>query len=186
MPTFFSNYIGCLRSTRSISDFGDPNRRQGIRRKIEIENLNGNIVECTLWDEMANHFGEADIHNMEQPLSGSSATYYYLNPKIPEAEESRALFKARYEDTPPLTICKYPHKDVHQDKTRNRFPLKTIMDQNPHSYKGVRFTAEATITGINMNKDWYYISCHQCGKAAITNGDDYSCLDHGPQPGPFF
>ncbi|GJR63056.1 nucleic acid-binding, OB-fold protein [Tanacetum coccineum] len=152
---------------------------------------------------MANHFGEADIHSMEQPviiaisscrfskytdyqLSGSSATYYYLNPKIPEAEELRTLFKDRYEDTPPLTICKYPHKDVLQDKTRNRFPLKMIMDQNPQSYKGVRFAAEATITGINMNKDWYYISCHQCDKAATTNGDDYSFLDHGPQPGPLF
>ncbi|GKB28260.1 DNA helicase, partial [Tanacetum coccineum] len=65
---FFSDYIGCLRSTGSISDFGDPNRRQGVRRNIKIENLNGNIVECTLWDEMANHFGEADIHSMEQPV----------------------------------------------------------------------------------------------------------------------
>ncbi|GJR68311.1 nucleic acid-binding, OB-fold protein [Tanacetum coccineum] len=168
MPTFFSDYIGCLRSTGSISDFGDPNRRQGARRKIKIENLNGNIVECTLWDEMANHFGEADIHSMEQP------------------SQLLCNFKARYKDTSLLTICKYPHKDVQQDKTRNRFPLKTIMDQNPQSYKGVRFTAEATITAINMNKDWYYISCNQCGKATIANGDDYSCLDHGPQPGPFF
>ncbi|GJU83002.1 DNA helicase [Tanacetum coccineum] len=179
------DYIGCLRSTGSISDFGDPNRRQSVRRKIEIENLNGNIVECTLWDEMAEHFGEADLASMKQPviiaisscrvskhtdyqLSASSATYYYLNPKIPEAEESRDLFKARYEDTPPLTIYKYPHKDIQQDKTRNRF------------------TTEATITGINMNKDWYYISCHQCGRAAIVHVDNYSCLDHGPQPGPFF
>ncbi|GJZ46144.1 hypothetical protein Tco_0593740 [Tanacetum coccineum] len=152
---------------------------------------------------MAIHFGQTDIHGMEQPviiaisscrvskytdyqLFASSATYYYLNPKIPKAKESRDLFKARYEDSPPLTICKTPHKDVQQDKTRNKFSLKTIMDQNLQSYRGVRFTAKETIIGINMNKDWYYISCHQCGKAAITNGDDHSCLDHGPQPGPFF
>nr|GEV81281.1 DNA helicase [Tanacetum cinerariifolium] len=62
------DYIGCLRSTGSISDFGDPNRRQCVKRKFEIENLNGNILECTLWDEMANHFGEADIHSMGQPV----------------------------------------------------------------------------------------------------------------------
>nr|GEW71462.1 hypothetical protein [Tanacetum cinerariifolium] len=135
MPTFFSDYIGCLISTGTISDFGNPNKRQGIRRKIKIENLK---------------------------------------------------FKAIYEDTPPLTIYKHPHKDVQQDKTRNMFLLKTIMDQNPQSYKGVRFTTEATITGINMNKDWYYISCYQCGKAAVVREEDYSCLDHGPQPGPFF
>ncbi|GKE03146.1 DNA helicase, partial [Tanacetum coccineum] len=75
-----------------------------LRLKTSMETL----PECTLWDEMATHFGEADIHSIEQPviiaisscwvskytdyqLYGSSATYYYLNPKIPEAEESRAL-----------------------------------------------------------------------------------------------
>ncbi|GKD19529.1 DNA helicase [Tanacetum coccineum] len=126
---------GCLRAVGDISDFGDPNTRQGIRRKIEIENLN---------------------------------------------------FKARYKDSPPLIICKLPYQNVQQEKTRNKFPLKTIMEQNPNSYKGVRFTAEATITGINLIRDWYYISCHQCGITATTKGDNYTCLDHGPQPGPFF
>ncbi|GKD36950.1 hypothetical protein Tco_1257157, partial [Tanacetum coccineum] len=99
---------------------------------------------------MAIHFGQTDIHSMEQPViigisscrvskytdyqfSASSATYYYLNPKIPEAEESLDVFKARYEDSPPLTICKTLHKDVQQDKTRNMFSLETIMDQNPQS-----------------------------------------------------
>ncbi|GJY33605.1 DNA helicase [Tanacetum coccineum] len=139
----------------------------------------------------------SNIHSMEKPviiaisscrvskytdyqLSASLATYYYLNPKIPEAEESLDLFKARYEDSPPLTICKTLHKDVQQDKTRNRLGL-TNLHKQPH---GVRFTAEATITGINMNKDWYYIFCHQCGKAAITNGDDQIAMDSRPTPVP--
>ncbi|GJS43970.1 nucleic acid-binding, OB-fold protein, partial [Tanacetum coccineum] len=196
-------YIGCLRAIGSTSDFGDPNRRQGIRRKIEIENLNRNIIELTLWDEMAKHFDQADIKNMEQPviiavsscqvseyrdyqLSASLATYYYLNPNIPEAAESRAVFKARYEDSPTLIICKLPYQDIQQEKTRNKFPLKTIMEHNPNSYKGVRFTAEATITGINLIRDWYYISCHQCGITTTTQGYSYTYLDHDPQPGPFF
>ncbi|GKC51360.1 nucleic acid-binding, OB-fold protein [Tanacetum coccineum] len=37
-------------------------------RKIEIQNLNGNIIELTLWDEMAEHFAQADIEKMEQPV----------------------------------------------------------------------------------------------------------------------
>ncbi|GJY72845.1 DNA helicase [Tanacetum coccineum] len=125
------DYIGCITSVSGLSDFRDPNRKQSMFRKIDIENLNGNIVELTLWDEMARHFEQADLQNMEQPiiiavsscrvnkyrdfqLSATSATYYYLNPKIPEAEESRDL------------------------------------------------------------------------KAAITQGENYIFLDHGPQPGPFF
>ncbi|GKE28270.1 DNA helicase [Tanacetum coccineum] len=60
------------------------------------------------------------------------------------------------------------------------------MEQNPNTYKGIRFTAEATITGINMDREWYYISCHECSKPAITQGDYYACLNHGTQPSPFF
>ncbi|GJZ69087.1 DNA helicase [Tanacetum coccineum] len=132
---------------------------------------------------MAKHFGEADLARMKQPVIiaiSSCRVLQYTDYQL------SASFKARYEDTPPLIIYKYPHKDIQQDKTRNKFPLNTIMDQNPQSYKGVRFTTEATITSINMNKDWYYISCHQYGRAAIVHADNYSCLDHGPQPGPFF
>ncbi|GJT05921.1 nucleic acid-binding, OB-fold protein [Tanacetum coccineum] len=145
-------YIGYLRAVGDTSDFGDPNTRQETRRKIKIENLVGNIIELTLWDEMAKHFDQADIKNMEQKviiaisscrvskyqdyqLFASLTTYYYLNPNIPEAAESRAVFKARYEDSPPLIISKLPYQDVQQEKTRNRFPLKTIMEQNPNNYK---------------------------------------------------
>nr|GEX23811.1 hypothetical protein [Tanacetum cinerariifolium] len=60
------------------------------------------------------------------------------------------------------------------------------MEQNPLSYKAIRFTTEATIKSIDPNRDWYYVSCHQCNKVAISLGENYCCLDHGPQPGPFF
>nr|GEX29406.1 hypothetical protein [Tanacetum cinerariifolium] len=68
LPPDEQDYIGYLRSTGSTSDFEDPNTRQGVRRKIKIENLNGKIVEGTLWDEMANHFGNANIDSTEQPV----------------------------------------------------------------------------------------------------------------------
>ncbi|GJZ37272.1 DNA helicase [Tanacetum coccineum] len=119
-------------------------------------------------------------------LAASPTTYYYLNSNIPEAQESRVMFKSRYQETPPLIICKFSYQDTEKEKLRNKYPLKTLMEQNPVSYKAIRFTAEATITSINTNRDWYYVSCHQCNKAAINQGEKYSCLDHGPQPGPFF
>ncbi|GKB17404.1 hypothetical protein Tco_0851327, partial [Tanacetum coccineum] len=71
----------------------------------------------------------------EYQVFASSTTYYYLNLNIPEAAESRALFKARYQDSPSLIISKFPHQDVQQEKTRNKFPLKMIMEHNPNSYK---------------------------------------------------
>ncbi|GJS47762.1 nucleic acid-binding, OB-fold protein [Tanacetum coccineum] len=194
----FANYIGCIRGVSDLIPFGDPNKTQSTRRKIDIENLNGNIIELALWDEMAEHFGQPDFEKMDQPviiaadscrvskyrdyqLAASPTTYYYLNPNIPEAQESRAMFKSRYQETPPLIICKLLYQDIEKE-IRNRYPLKTLMEQNP----AIRFTVEATITSINTSRDWYYVSCHQCNKAAITQGEKYSCIDHGPQPGPFF
>nr|GEV65924.1 hypothetical protein [Tanacetum cinerariifolium] len=169
---------------------------------IDIESLNGNIVELTLWDEMAEHFGQAKLEIMEQPviiavsscrvskyryyqLTATPATFYYLNPKIPEAETSRHLYKAKYEQTPPLIVCKFPYEDIEQEKQRNRLPLKTLLEQNPQTYKAIRFNAEATIKSINTKREWFYESCHQCNKTAIKQLDNYTCLDHGPQPGPF-
>ncbi|GKA42124.1 nucleic acid-binding, OB-fold protein [Tanacetum coccineum] len=201
--TVFMYYIGCIRSVGDVIPFGDPNTTHSKRRKLEIENLNWKIIELTLWDEMAEHFGLADFQKMQQPviiavsscrvskyrdyqLAASPATYYYLNPNIPEAQESRAVFKSKYEETPPLIISKLPYQDIEKEKLKNRYPLKTIMEQNPASYTAIRFTAEATITSINTNRDWYYVSCNQCNRAAISQGENYRCLDHGPQPGPFF
>nr|GEX23812.1 nucleic acid-binding, OB-fold protein [Tanacetum cinerariifolium] len=63
-----TDYIGCIRSVGNLEPFGDPNRSQSTRRKIEIENLNGNIIELTLWDEMAAHLEQANFEQMEQPV----------------------------------------------------------------------------------------------------------------------
>ncbi|GJY89426.1 DNA helicase [Tanacetum coccineum] len=101
-------YIGCIRGVSDLIPFGDPNKTQSTRRKIEIKNLNGNIIKLTLWNEMAKHFGQADFKKMDQPviiaasscrvskykdyqLAASPTTYYYLNPNIPEAQESCAF-----------------------------------------------------------------------------------------------
>nr|GEY51774.1 hypothetical protein [Tanacetum cinerariifolium] len=122
------------------------------QRKFNIENLNGNIIEFTLWDEMAKHFKQVDLEKMKQPviitvsachvseykdyqLAASQATYYYLNPNIPEAEESRVQSQTPRTPSFRLIICKYPYEDIEQDKLRNRFLLKTLMEQNPQSYK---------------------------------------------------
>nr|GEV59843.1 helitron helicase-like domain-containing protein [Tanacetum cinerariifolium] len=56
------------KSVSGITHFKDPNRSEKTIRKIDIENLNGNIVEFTLWDEMAEHFGQAKLETMEHPV----------------------------------------------------------------------------------------------------------------------
>ncbi|GJZ51344.1 hypothetical protein Tco_0605859 [Tanacetum coccineum] len=76
-----------------------------------------------------------NIIDTDYQLVATPATYYYLNPKIREAKGSRALYKAMYQVTLPLTIRKAPYEDATQEKLINRYPLKTIMEQNPDTYR---------------------------------------------------
>ncbi|GKE15148.1 DNA helicase, partial [Tanacetum coccineum] len=76
---------------------------QGWFRKVDIENLDGNVVEFTMWDDLAKQFNKEEIEKLLRPiiiavssckvpkyrdlqLSATSATYYYINPQTPEAK----------------------------------------------------------------------------------------------------
>ncbi|GJY86885.1 hypothetical protein Tco_0500911 [Tanacetum coccineum] len=91
-------------------------------------------------------------------LTATSTTFYYLNPEIPELGHLFAEFTTKYDLKPLLEISKTRYKDLEKEKTRNRFPISTLLQKNPDSYKAVRFTSEATITRINTGRDWYRIS----------------------------
>ena len=43
-------------------------------------------------------------------------------------------FREKYQKNPPLRICKTPYEDIEKEKFRNRFPLKTLLKQDPGSY----------------------------------------------------
>ncbi|GJU87880.1 DNA helicase [Tanacetum coccineum] len=128
----------------------------------------GNVVELAMWDDMAHNFNKNEYDSMEKPviiaLSGTSATHYYLNPDIPHLEEFQSQYKAKQEVNPPLAILKERCHDLSQEKIRNRFPLSTLMQQNPDTYRSVRFTCDRTVIGINTTRDWYIF------KATISDG----------------
>nr|GEV55880.1 DNA helicase [Tanacetum cinerariifolium] len=48
-----TDYLECIRSISDIMPFGDANKGQGWLRKVDIENLDGNVVEFTMWDDLA-------------------------------------------------------------------------------------------------------------------------------------
>ncbi|GKD77144.1 hypothetical protein Tco_1339765, partial [Tanacetum coccineum] len=58
----------------------------------------------------------------------------YFNPKL-QIGTAYSRYKAMYQATPPLTIRKAPYEDATQEKFKNRYPLKTTMEQNPDTYK---------------------------------------------------
>ena len=70
----------------------------------------GNSIELTLWDDLAEKFKKDQIDKLEKPviiavsscrvskyynklqLSSTPATYYYINPNIPQLERYRAEY----------------------------------------------------------------------------------------------
>ncbi|GKE03641.1 nucleic acid-binding, OB-fold protein, partial [Tanacetum coccineum] len=177
-----TDYLGRVRSISDITPFQDATGRQKYRRKVDIESLDGNVVEFTMWDDLATQFNKEEIEKLPPPiiivvsscrvtkyrdvqLSATPATYYYINPKNQEAENAYKMFKEKYSLNPPLQVTKYRYDDPEQEKTRNRQTLYTLLQQDPTTFKGVRFTCEAMITSLNNKRSWSYASCSQCNRS---------------------
>ncbi|PWA80597.1 replication protein A 70 kDa DNA-binding subunit [Artemisia annua] len=176
---------------------GNPNKDQMVMRKVEIQNLNRISIELTLWDDLAEAFKKDEIDTLERPiliaisscrvtrfrnnlqLSSTPASYYYINPRIPQLEEYRAQYREVFNLKTPLEIVRQPYKDREKEKFRNRFPLALLLGETPKTYEGVRFTCEGTITNIHTSKDWYYPSCTTCTLKAQYDDCIYDCKIHG-------
>nr|GFA46380.1 nucleic acid-binding, OB-fold protein [Tanacetum cinerariifolium] len=134
------------------------------------DTYSGDVVELTLWDDMARTFKKDTYDKIENhviiavssckvpkygglQLSATPATYYYLNLDIPDLEAIRDQYRAQLSLNPPLEISKERCHDLDQEKTRNRFPLSTLLQQIPEGYRAVRFTCQGTITAINTARD---------------------------------
>ncbi|GJY14885.1 DNA helicase [Tanacetum coccineum] len=119
------------------------------------------------------------LHGIQ--LSGTPTTHYYFNPDIPGLEELREQYIQRLNLNLPFQISKEKCSDINAEQNRNRFPLSTLLQQNPDGYRSVRFTCKATITNVNTSRDWYYQSCNDC-LMKVTNGNgEVYCVNHGLQ-----
>nr|GEX06196.1 DNA helicase [Tanacetum cinerariifolium] len=113
---------------------GDANAGQKCRRKVDIESLDGNVVEFTMWDDLAKQFNKDEIEKLPRPIiivvsschvskykvSSHPETFYYINPRTQEAVDADTMFKEKYNLNPPLQVCKYRYVNPKQEKTRNR------------------------------------------------------------------
>nr|GEX93755.1 hypothetical protein [Tanacetum cinerariifolium] len=63
-----TDYMGYIRSISDITPFGDANKGQGWLRKVDIENLDGNVVEFAMWDDLAKQFNKEEIEKLLRPI----------------------------------------------------------------------------------------------------------------------
>nr|GEV22601.1 nucleic acid-binding, OB-fold protein [Tanacetum cinerariifolium] len=95
-------------------------------------------------------------------------------------------FKEKYNTNLPLQVCRQRFDDPELEKTRNRHTLQTLLEQDPTSFQGVRFTCEAMVTNVNPNRSWSYSSCSQCFKASTKRNGIYVCENHRNQDPPTY
>ncbi|GJU92062.1 hypothetical protein Tco_1304485 [Tanacetum coccineum] len=164
-----TDYLRCIRSISDIIPSGDANT-------------------LTMWDDLAKYFNKQEIEKLPFPtliavnscrvskyredtstyvdLAATPATFYYINPQIPEAENAYTMFKEKYNMNPPLQVSRHRFHNPEQETTHNRQTLQTLLEQDPTSFKGVRFTCDIVVTSVNNTRSWSYPSCSQCNKAS--------------------
>nr|GEV32729.1 nucleic acid-binding, OB-fold protein [Tanacetum cinerariifolium] len=63
-----TDYLVCVRSISDVLPSGDVSMTQKYRRKVDIENVKGNITEFTMWDDMAKQFKKEEIQKLPPPV----------------------------------------------------------------------------------------------------------------------
>ncbi|PWA37789.1 nucleic acid-binding, OB-fold protein [Artemisia annua] len=159
-----TDYIGCYIQSGEKEEWGNPNKDQMVLRRIEIQNLNRNSVELTLWDDLGETFPKEKIDALEKPVI------------IAVSSCKVTRYKAAFDIKPPLQIVRHPYKDKEQEKMRNKIPLSKLLTETPATHTDVRFTCKGTITGINTSREWYYPSCTN---KVLNNEGVLTCKIHG-------
>ncbi|PWA88207.1 helitron helicase-like domain-containing protein [Artemisia annua] len=196
-----TDYIGIIRDIGQIREFGDPTTNRVLRRNIDVQNLNGNVLTFTIWNEMAMDFPLQLLSELSRPviiavsscwarrfggglqLSATPATHYYLNPNIEEAERIRQMYTDMMLPIPPLQIPVPGTHQLEQPGARHLSQLNELMQAGPESVVQ-RFSVEAVILNIDQQMGWYINRCRTCGNKIADEMSHRHCQQPGIRPIP--
>ncbi|PWA37880.1 nucleic acid-binding, OB-fold protein [Artemisia annua] len=155
-----TDYIGYVRTIYEKRTTGDATTNIVTHRNIELQNLNGNSVTLTMWNDMATSFQKDLEMAVEQPivvatkntyliyfmcvvflnvpqttggiqLSATPTTHHYINPNLPETKQIHNVYNELLRAMPLLQVQPYRRPNVEEDKYKNRVSLKTLLEINP-------------------------------------------------------
>ncbi|PWA73449.1 nucleic acid-binding, OB-fold protein [Artemisia annua] len=171
--SILTDYIGILRDVGNIRESGDSMTNRISRRNIEIQNLNGNTITLTLWNEQAIGFPVNLSREIEQPviiavsscwakrfgggiqLSATPATCYYLNPEIAETDHIRALYEEYMGPLPPL-LPPPTEPDIQELEMPQRYmSIRDLLEVRPETNVLRPFVIDAVITNIDETQGCY-------------------------------
>ncbi|GKD60085.1 DNA helicase [Tanacetum coccineum] len=132
-----TDYIGCIRAISGIYTFGDATSQRKSCRMIDIENLSGNIISLTLWNEMAKEFDMKAYESLPKPVVIAVSSCWvsrYNDAHSPLTSEIRKS-KQSTDTKPFLIINNQRYEDPNLERTRNRFPLVNLLEVDPQNYQ---------------------------------------------------
>nr|GEV80107.1 reverse transcriptase domain-containing protein [Tanacetum cinerariifolium] len=110
------DYIGRIRAIGRIEKKGDAMSSRKTLRVIDIENLSGNVIGCTLWNEMATNFDERAYNLMEKPII-IDVSSCYIN----------------HYHGPMLEIVHAQYEDMEREKIESDSPQKLLSTTSAHN-----------------------------------------------------
>ncbi|PWA97527.1 nucleic acid-binding, OB-fold protein [Artemisia annua] len=197
-----TDYVGIIRNIGTIREFGDASTNIISRRNIDVQNLNGNTVMLTLWNELAADFPVARVEQMEHPvviaasscwakrhagviqLSSTPATSIYLNPEVPTAEHIQEVYKELMGSAPPMQLQTTEGTSVQDRGRRQTMTLAAIMGAAIQNTMQQHFVTDAVIVKIDESKGWYFNRCRSCGNPVEEYMPHRHCHEPGTVPQP--
>ncbi|CAL1410092.1 unnamed protein product [Linum trigynum] len=186
--------VGRLVSATPVTYF-QKQHRSIKKQAVVIENERGASLPVTLWAEFADKLPLAELIQLDgaAPIvvaftslnlslwrgnvgaSNTSATRIVIRPTVLEAQSLALHFGYVIgaigivpveNDTPEKAAT------VYHESFKTITELQTIQST---STMGGRFRCKATITDIDMSRDWCYLGCAVCSKAAIRRDAPFWC-----------
>lgn len=200
--SILTDYIGIIRNVGAVKEFGDATTNRIARKNIDIQNLNGNVVAFTLWNEAARGFEVSLCTQLQQPvviavsscwakrfaggvqLSATPATSYYLNPEIEEADQIRELYAELVGPPIPLTIPPGDAGSQVAEMHQGPVSIETLISMNPEAHMQQVFTTEATIMHIDELRGWYFNRCRTCHTKIADGFPHWHCQQIGTKTAP--
>nr|GEV77594.1 hypothetical protein [Tanacetum cinerariifolium] len=163
------DYMGYLIRVADVKELGGANTNLKVLGKMVIKNLNKLMQSLIIRRDVATH--------------GHQCNKLLFISRYSSFRRISIQYKAQHEENPPLEISKERCHDLEQEKLRNRFPLSTLMQQNPETYRHVRFTYDGAVIGVNTTRDCKGDRRHRLSLVSSTWTATESCIQAGISDG---
>ncbi|CAI0628237.1 unnamed protein product [Linum tenue] len=191
---FYADVVGRLVSATTVTYY-QKNDRSIRRRTVVIQNERDMSISVTLWGDFAERLALQELIQMDGAAavivaftslnlsiwrgtvgaSSTSATRIVVSPPVPHAQPLALHFAGAVGALGVVPIeCDTPEKAM----TLYRDSFRTIAElQNVQSIStmGGKFRCKATVTDIDMSREWCYLACAVCCKAAIRRDAPFWC-----------